>query len=280
VFFPSILFWSSSLGKDPIQFFFIGLYAYGGTVWFVQGRLSALGLTGIGLLGTYLLRPWHAFMAGGVLVLATVMGKMRGSQIILLLVVLLPLLFFAGGQILSIFDLQGTLKAEGAAMVQELIVEKIQKNAAGYASESQRIGGSGADFGEVAEGAERTISAPMPLVIFSGFFRPLPFDITNPLTALAAIENTILICLVAAALCRLRLGYLRDPLVIWPALYCLVWAALYGIIVMANFGSGARYKLQMWPFILLLMVGLLHKQGRAWLDSRVTGQTQPVPPPS
>ncbi|TAJ23338.1 MAG: hypothetical protein EPO64_11400, partial [Nitrospirae bacterium] len=37
--YPSILFWSSILGKDPVFLLFIGLYAYGGALWLVRSSL-------------------------------------------------------------------------------------------------------------------------------------------------------------------------------------------------------------------------------------------------
>ncbi len=271
-FFPSIIFWSTVLGKDPIQFFFLGLYVYGGTVWFIHGGGLALALTAIGLLGSYVMRPWQAFMAGGVLVIAAFAGRLRAGQAILMVVVLVPILVFTGSNILTNFGLQDVFQAQGAAAMQEIILDMMQKKAAGYAYETQRYGGAGADFGELDPGSGMVITPSLPMVIFSGLFRPLPNDITNPLTALAAAENTLLLGLAFIALVKFRLRYLRDPLVVWAGSYCLAWAVLYGIIVMANFGAGARYKLQMWPFAILLLAMLLTRQGRAWLDERAASR--------
>ena len=259
-FFPSIIFWSSILGKDPLQFFFLGLYAYGGAVWFVQGRPAALWLIGAGLLGSYLIRPWTALMAGSALVLATLLGRARGWQVGLLTLAGGSLLFLAGKYFLTLVNLTD----------QALALEFMESQAKGFAGETQRVSGSGADLPDVAQGGFS--AASLVLVIFTGLFRPLPFEITNPLTALAAVENTVVLLLALAALSRFRLAYLRDPLVLWPAIYCLTWATLYGLIVMANFGSGARFKLQMWPFFLLLLSSLTHREGRALLASRVPGR--------
>ncbi len=273
VFFPSIVFWSTSLGKDPVQFFFLGIYVYGGTIWFTQGRASALGVIGIGLLGTYLIRPWQAFMAGGVLLLAAFAGKLRLAQMMLMLALLTPILLFAGSNVLTNFGIMGKLEEEGVFVMREVVGEMLQKKAAGYAYETQRYGGSGVNFGvDLDPSSDMIVTPSIPMVVFSGLFRPLPNDITNPLTAMAAAENTLLISLAAIALLKFRVKYLRDPLVIWPVLYCPAWAGMYGIIVMANFGAGARYKLLMWPFAILLLTMLLTKQGRAWLDKRAASR--------
>ena len=79
-FFPSIIFWSSTLGKDPVLFLFLGLYAYGGAMWLVQGRLASFWVIGAGLLGVYLLRPWIGMIAGAALLLATLLGRCRRWQ--------------------------------------------------------------------------------------------------------------------------------------------------------------------------------------------------------
>lgn len=103
-------------------------------------------------------------------------------------------------------------------------------------------------------------------------FRPLPFDITNFSTAIAAMENSVVLSLAVVALFRMRFVYLREPLLIWTGLYILTWALLYGLIVLANFGAGARYKLQVWPFMILVLVTLCWREGRKWLDSRARGE--------
>ncbi len=270
-FFPSILFWSSILGKDPIQFFFLGLYAYGAVLWFVRGRLGGVLLTAAGLLGVYLLRPWLTVMAAGAILLAACLGRARIAQVAVLMLVGIPLLLFAGGRTAGMLDLQKGLSEATSATVMRVALEAIESRMTGFAQETKRSGGSGVDLlADQAQGTTTvTFGSHLPMIVFSGLFRPLPFDITNPLTALAAAENTFAFCLAIAALFHFRLGYLRDPLVLWPALYCLAWATAYGLIVMGNFGSGARFKLQMWPFFLVLVFGLIHREGRAVLAARL-----------
>ncbi|TAJ10944.1 MAG: hypothetical protein EPO61_01290 [Nitrospirae bacterium] len=251
-FFPSILFWSSILGKDPLQLVFLGLYAYGGAMWLVQGRFAALWYVGLGLFGSYLFRPWTAIMGAAVLGLATLMGRCRPWQVGLTLSAVLVSLLIVSPQAM-LFSMGLT-----DIYAPEMLVEAMGTRAQAVAS----AGGSQAELPKPGE-------VSIPLIIFSGLFRPLPFDITNAFTALAAVENSVILWLCLVALIRFRLGYLRDPLVIWLLSMTLLWALLYGLIVMANFGSGARYKLQILPFFLLGIIALVHKEGRAFLDSRL-----------
>ncbi len=252
-FFPSILFWSSILGKDPLQFLFLGLYAYGGAVWLIQGRLGAFRYLGVALLGSYFLRPWIAFAAVLALGVATLLGKCRPWQTYLVFLVVVSGLFLVTPEAVE--------RRLGADLLNEphLLIEILQLKAEGFAEG----GGSRAKL-------STTLSAEtLPLAMFTGLFRPLPFDITSPFIALAAVENSIVLALALIALVRFRLTYLRDPVIIWPIAFCLLWSLLYGFIVTANFGSGMRYKLQALPFLLMVIMCLVHREGRALLDARM-----------
>lgn len=263
-FFPSILFWSSILGKDPLQFLFLGLYAYGGAIWLVQGRLTGLWVAGAGMFGVYLLRPWITGMAGAALFLATLVGRFRGWQVVLMLPACGLAFFLSWEQALPL------LSAELTNIIREdptMVLEVIEKRSQGFAQDTRGSGGSGGDLGDLAAGR-----VSLPWAMFTGLFRPLPFDITSLFTALAAIENTVVLLLSVVAIHRMRFAYLRDPLVVWLVAFSLLWTLLHGFIVMGNFGSGVRYKLQVWPFLLMAILIFVHKDGRALLESRAFGR--------
>lgn len=253
-FFPSIIFWSSIFGKDPLQFFFLGVYAYGVAVLLTQERLVSLWPLGVGIIGSFMIRPWTAYMMIGALLLARLVQNLRAW------VVGFALLAVAAGALIRFSGLYYGGLEGGMIGDPEMIYELVRSVQLAQA----QGGGSGGEL--LSE--EGSLGASIPAIIFSGLFRPLPFDITNPFTALAAIENSIVLGLTLAALYRIRLAFLRDPLLLWMGLYSLMWAALYGFIVMANFGAGARYKLQVWPFLLLTLLLLTHREGRALLLSR------------
>lgn len=268
VCFPSIIFWSSILGKDPLQFFFLGLYAYGTTIWFVQGRLHAFIPIGIGMLGSYVLRPWTVLLGLGVLGIATLVGRCRRWQRMCLWAVVL-LAGTMGGAI-NPESLESLLHMESDKAVlfsldPSIVFELLEERARGVAMDTQAtIGGPGSGVDLTDPYQDISLAAGF----FAGLYRPLPFDARNPFVLLAAMENTILLILSLRALIYIRLAYFRDPLFIWTGLYTCGWAMTYGFIVMANFGSGARYKLQMVPFFIMFLMLLNHKEGRAFLDAR------------
>jgi hypothetical protein len=256
-FFPSIIFWGSILGKDPIQFFFLGLYAYGGAIWIVEGRLRAIGFIGLGVLGSYLLRPWSGGMAAGMLFLALLLGKCRTIQKISAVIPMVILAVLAGPAITA-------MDIDPSQLGPEVALELLQAKGGSFAQDTRYSQGSGAEFLDETGGM---LTVPLYVAMFSGLFRPLPFDITNPFTAIAALENTIVLLMAVIGLAHFRLRYLRNPFFLWLVLFTLGWSVLYGYIVMANFGSGVRYKLQVWPFFLMLLICLTRREGRAWLNS-------------
>ena len=273
-FFPSILFWGSTLGKDPLQFFFLGLYAYGGAIWLVEGRMAALWFLGVGLLGSYMIRPGIGVISVIALTIATFFGRSRWWQTGFLILMSLPMA--AQGFLQVGKDQSFSLQSIEKRVTYEVVAELIQEKAQGIARDTQTTRGSGVDLSNLTSG-EAVINR-LPEAMFSGLFRPLPFDISNPMTALAAIENTVVLVLAVAAIFQARFGYLRDSLFLWMATYLLLWTTTHGFIVMANFGSGARYKLQAWPFLLMGILLLVHREGRSLLASRLPAQ--PVSPES
>lgn len=269
-FFPSIIFWSSILGKDPFQLLSLGLYAYGVSGWVVQGRWLSACFMGAGLFGAYVVRPWMSMMAVGAVALAILLGRSRKGQRSLALLAALALVPLIGDEQISKMlrlspDLIKELESDPTNIA--MLFDVADLAAKGMSMESKGSGGSGVDLEGLA--MDGGIRGNLLVGVFSGFFRPLPFDITNPFTALAAAENTFVLLLAIVALGRVRLAYLRDPLLLWLAGFCLMWATAYGFIVMANFGAGVRYKLQMWPFLLTLLLSLAHREGRALLEARV-----------
>jgi hypothetical protein len=251
VLYPSILFWSAILGKDPLFLLFIGLYAYGGALWLVQASPRGLAWVVLGLLGSFLFRPWTAAIEAAPLLLATLVKFFGLRPVVFVCVVVAPGILY-GTDLSASFQLMET-----SALLEELAVK-----AGGAASEEGS--GTGFDFVE----AQDMLSSPQGIliIIFSGLFRPLPFDVTNLMVAMAAVENSILLVLTLVAFRYLRWARLEQPVFLWALTYSLTWSGAYGLIVLSNFGSGMRYKLQVLPFIVLFLFLLLTREGRAALD--------------
>ena len=255
--YPSILFWSSIFGKDPVFLLFIGLYAYGSAVWLARGAVVGLGWAGLAMVLSYLFRPWMAAIEALPLLFASLVRLFGWIPVVLVISVGIATVGLGTG-------LPGPLKT---MLESGSLVEIMASRAEGQTGQGES--GAGLTLAE-AQDLWQTPSGLL-LVIFTGLFRPLPFDVKNILVAVAALENSILlILLMVSAFKYLRWSFLKSPIIVWAVTYSLIWSAAYGLLVLTNFGAGARYRLQVLPFILLVILLLLRPEGRAALKAGMT----------
>ena len=268
-FFPSVLFWSSILGKDPLIFMVLGLVAYGGARMLIRGELIGSGIAAVGLVMAFNIRPWTALMVACGLGLAVLIRRGYVMQRMAIVAVLVPALLVAWEPIKLRFHIDD-LKSFEKLYVQLTEGQDVKSEWTAYTAE---FGGSRRASGalEVAQQIQSgDLTGVLPVVIFSGLFRPLPWDARNIFSGFAAVENTALLVLVLMALWRLKWSTARDAVVVWAVSYSLLWAALHGAILIANFGTGIRYKLQVLPFMIIVLFLLLHPAGYA------QGRAQPL----
>jgi hypothetical protein len=100
----------------------------------------------------------------------------------------------------------------------------------------------------------------VPKGMFAALFRPLPGEVMNAFGLLAGLENAVILGLLLLAVVRTRLHDLRDPLVVWASLLLLVWAAIYGFVSYQNLGTAVRFRLQVLPVLLLLLLHLARRR--------------------
>jgi hypothetical protein len=98
-----------------------------------------------------------------------------------------------------------------------------------------------------------------PLGAFTALFRPLPGEVLNVFGLLAGLENAVLIGLVVLAVRRSRWIDLRDPILGWLILFVFVWSFVYGFVSYQNLGTAVRFKLQVLPVMLGLLLWLGRK---------------------
>jgi hypothetical protein len=238
--FPSILFWSTILGKDPIMLLGVGLYTLGTVHWVRRHHLLGAGLVLAGLAVALAIRFW---------------------MVPIMLLPLLPLMVPEGAPRVARF---GVVAAGLAAIV--LLARS-------FARELQLAGlddllsaastlSSGFAEGGSAQQLPFDITSPagfaafLPLGAFTALFRPLPFEAHNLFAMLAGVESALLLTLLVVALARIRRLGLRDPVVRWAASFVVIWSAVYAILSYQNLGTAVRFRLQILPILLLLLLHL------------------------
>lgn len=245
-FFPGIIFWSSILGKDPIVFFGIGLYTYGVSGWYRYKKQRFLPVICLGILTAVFIRQW----LGLIMVIPmgiTFLFGLRGMLSRLFLGI-----FSAVVGYFSVLPFLERFKIEAM----EDILKAADKTTTGF------VGTAG--------GSTQTLnfdfSSPigllsfLPYGAFTALFRPFPGEVMNPFGLLAGLESAILLFLLARAIKRTRLSELKEPFVLWAILFVVVWALMNGLVSSTNFGVAVRYKLQILPILLGVLIYLARKR--------------------
>jgi hypothetical protein len=243
---PTILFWSSILGKDPLAMFGIAIYTYGVVRLLTMKSWSSFITIALGIAIASAIRLWLA-----PIMILPVVGTIWWSS----KSVAIKAFVAIAGVVAFVYAAQPLMVKFKAASAKELL-EQIAKRGEGYNRGGSSTGisvdiNSWSDFIEFA-----------PKGAFAALFRPLPGEVMNPFGLLAGVEDLVLLMLLARAAFRFHLADLRDPVILWAILFCLIWSAIHGIISAHNLGVAVRYRLQILPVLLLMMLYLGGKDRR------------------
>jgi hypothetical protein len=115
------------------------------------------------------------------------------------------------------------------------------------------------------------IAAFLPVAAFTALFRPLPGELMNPFGLLASIENAWLLVLVFLSFRHSRWPDVRHPVILWAIMFLVFWAAVYGFVSSYNLGTGMRYRQQIFPILLAVLL---------YLSQRTKPQPSPGPRPA
>lgn len=242
LFMPSLVFWPSSIGKDAIMVFFIGLATYGAARLIEHYRFSWIPVLGLGVAGSVAIRP-HI----GALLVGSVAGAMllaKGAR-------------GAGDRVRKL--LLFGLMAAGAVVVIGLFGDRIGLNPEDlelepYLDEVTRRTNQG---GSAVEGDPILTIRDAPQGILRVVFRPLIHEGFSPLALASGIEGTALLALIVWKLPRMvkNAGLLRSrPFLMYSLVYVAGFVVVFSPIL--NLGILARQRTQMLPLLLALVVVL------------------------
>jgi hypothetical protein len=238
VAFPSILFWSSILGKDPIILFAVAVHALGLVMWQQSHSLRAIVVALLGLLMAAAIRQWLApiLLAPLALIVLRFASRWRTKALVAGALLTSGAIF-----VLAISSLFQISSPPGAIQTINLL------------SRAWATGGSAQEDIQVFSGIGSLV-AFLPRGAFTALFRPLPGEIGNVFGLLAGLENAGLLALTAIALRRLQRDFLRDPMVCWGLGVVMTWVVVYAFISYQNLGSAVRFKVQILPVLLLILL--------------------------
>jgi len=258
-FLPSLIFWTSSLGKDSWMLFFLGWAAYAFSN-LTREKMNARHLLGlaISIMCITLIRYPIGIGITVALVVAFLLKRWRGEGAILEPVRLA--LYCAIGTGLLVFGV-GRLAGKGFSSIGlgdianpvrmfERMLELAMLINRGFAT-TQGEGALTSGFAEPTLGA---LISYLPGAIFTFLFRPIVFEAHHALALAAALEGTFFLVLVVSRWrnlgTALRSGF-REPFI----MFCLL-ALLFLVSMLSlerNLGAIVRHRSMVLPFLLVLL---------------------------
>jgi hypothetical protein len=98
------------------------------------------------------------------------------------------------------------------------------------------------------------IAANLPWAVFSGLFRPFPWEAVNIFQVLASVENAVILMLFLLSIRQFK-SFTESPdrlLVFGVLVYCFMLCAFLALSA-PNFGTLVRYRVGFIPFLVMLL---------------------------
>lgn len=243
-FWPTLLYWPSSIGKEAWVIFGLGLAAWGAAKAYT-GRRGGFFLLILGCLVAYGPRPHVAVLMVTAAAVGLVMSwvfrtedhvrsagfasKALGAVII---VGFGAWLAPQVGEFLNIDDVGGS----------------------GFSEALDLVEGRTDEGGSAFEAARVDSPLDYPWALVTVLFRPLPFEVNNFQSAVSAMEGLLLLGLFAVSIRRL----LRLPATVLKSPYAAMavgfaFSFVYVFSTIGNFGILARQRTQVIPFLFVLV---------------------------
>lgn len=219
LFFPNMHFWTASLGKGAPIFLGLMLFAYA-----IRNPKSRIITIIFGSLLIYYIRP-HVFMFVAV---GTVLGYMSGKEKISFWKKAFIYISLIGGLILVQDTILGVAGLEGSEDLVEGFDEFSEDR-----SQSLSNSGSGVDMS----------SYPLPVKLFTFWFRPLFFDAPGLLGLITSVENLMYLLLFIKILRKDFISFIRNSTVVVKMSLVVFFLSSFAMtFVMSNLGIIMRQK--------------------------------------
>lgn len=273
LFFPSLLFWPSSIGKDALMVFFLGMAAYGSSRLLRTYKITSFVFIAAGLWLASGIRSHVAGMMAISLVLAIFLGKpqenLRGSP-------MRPILLIA-----SILGAIVVLTTFSTNFQVGLEADRTNTDVGGFLEDvTEQTGTGGSEIDGVA------ISSPsqIPMAVLTVLFRPLIYEGANAQMIVSALEGTALLFLVIWKLPQMwkNKGLLRRKAYVTMSFF-YTGGFIIGFSAILNLGILARQRVQVLPMFLAVLIALGWPEPKAVPSGKggddTGGAVEPSEPP-
>jgi hypothetical protein len=231
LFLPNMHFWTASLGKGSLIFFGLMMFTY--AIVNPKNRIFLLLFSSFII---FYIRP-HVFFF---VALGTVLGYMSGKekiplwQKLMVFVVMVGAVVLLQDQILDVAGLQGS----------ENLVEDFESFSEDRSESLSQGAGSGVDMS----------SYPLPLKLFTFWFRPLFFDAPNVLGLIVSFENLIYLMLFLKIVNKDFIKFIRKSPSLVKMSFVIFFATSFAMtFIMSNLGIIMRQKSMVMYYIFFVI---------------------------
>ncbi len=250
LFIPSVIFWGSGLLKDTVTLAFASISTFCIYKIFFErkGSIGYIVLFILSLFVVYSIKKYILISLIAALIVwisSAFYFKIRWAML-RILVVPMVFIFCLGLSYLSITTItEGDKKysIENIALTSKITAYDIR-----YGWGARSGDGSGYSLGEL-DGTWQSMLKLAPGAINVSLFRPYPWEVSNPLMALSALEGLVTLLITILVLVRVRTHILKY--VKAEVIFCLVFALVFAFgvgVSTFNFGTLSRYKIPLLPF--------------------------------
>lgn len=244
LFLPNMHFWTVSLGKGSVIFMGLMLFIY--AVRFPQKRILPLIVGGFLV---YMVRP-HIILfvlVGVMLGLLTGKGKLSTGVKLLIIMASIGFLIAASNSILAVVKLENS----------ENVVEDFEQFSDKQSTSLSTRAGSGVAMNEY----------PLPLKLFTFWFRPLFVDSPSALGIFSSFENLIYLLLFFKVCNRRFLKFIRRaPYLVKMSTITFLTTSFAMTFVMSNLGIIMRQKSMVMYFAFFVIYYYLANE--KWLQEQ------------
>ena len=241
-FMPSLLFWPSSIGKDAIMVFSLGIAAYGGARLLEGSYLKGAAIATPGLLLAAAIRPHVAALIVAAVVFALFLTRRRigNSGWFARLIAL--------GIAVTILSFVALTAAEN------LSVDTTTEGLDVFLEETERRTAQG---GAAVTGSPVSNPLDLPEATMRVLFRPWPHEASTPAALVTSAEGVLLVILLIGRFPRIAHNIVRirfHPYMLFVTLYTIGFVVAFSAIF--SLAILARQRVQVLPFLLAALVGL------------------------
>jgi hypothetical protein len=230
---PSVLLWTSSLGKDALIFFCVGLFTFGAVHLIDKMNPKYFFIIFLAMFLSLYVRPWYPMIM--IMALSLYYTNFRSFRSIFLLIFFSPLLYIILISMLQLFGI-GSF---------DDIFERMTSLSIGFSR-----GGSAIGVNKIT-GLSSYIFYFIPNA-FTALFRPVIFEVRNLGMLLSSLENLLILIFFIKYLLGNFLKLMQNKYLKFLILFLFAWLLLY-VIPQGNLGTTVRFKVHILPVILIII---------------------------